>query len=533
MELEGFKNINIFFDKDISNISFFKKVKLSRFISSEDYLSEKRASNDVFISLHKSIGTDSWEIIYDSEESLEDSFFIRQGEENRFKQIFELINETIAHQKILNLHENSLIDLENVFKKASSYLETISSKAKELQDVFKFYEKYLKQVRSVLKKDASSDIEILNGISKSVSFDLSFSEEISDNPNFLYLPFNNTSKEKYLKFKSKIKNKSFFQLAVIHNFIDSFYLKRGDEQTFSFEHEIWEEAFQKIDIPMALISENGEVLLHNQSFSVLGILPKECLSFSNESKIEKNENLFRVERNELSLAGKTVNLLSFVSEDRHSRGNKNLTSQELGIVSSSIAHELNNPLAGILASLSLLEIDFDWSPESKSTIADLKSGAWRCKNLIDVFLGFSRMRTFREGGAVIDSFNHALDLLRFRMVESDIRFNFLEKLNFKFQKNVNKSVLSMVFYLILNEILTNYSHAKLINLNQDKTEQSEAKNLEGFLIEDANKIEIQIKDVKELVNLEKSKLLRYLIDYEGMAIEILESRIVLSEWSLM
>ena len=65
---------------------------------------------------------------------------------------------------------------------------------------------------------------------------------------------------------------------------------------------------------------------------------------------------------------------------------KSVSSEELGIISSSIAHELNNPLGGILAGLSVLLLE-DLEMENRLSLEEMKRGTERCRQLINIFLG--------------------------------------------------------------------------------------------------------------------------------------------------
>src|SRR5207244_298957 len=124
-------------------------------------------------------------------------------------------------------------------------------------------------------------------------------------------------------------------------------------------------------------------------------------------------------------------LFVFFTESFFLKGDGNLTpsGQELGIISSSIAHELNNPIAGIQAALSLLQLDESLNQEATQTLVEMKNGAMRCKQLIETFLGFSRANpkniVSESTMSPIDiCYQQAQNLLRFRTVESGIRFNF-------------------------------------------------------------------------------------------------------------
>lgn len=63
---------------------------------------------------------------------------------------------------------------------------------------------------------------------------------------------------------------------------------------------------------------------------------------------------------------------------------------ELGTIGSSIAHELNNPLGGILSFTQLIKMDLPKDHVLYPDILEMEAGALRCKDIIQNLLGFTR-----------------------------------------------------------------------------------------------------------------------------------------------
>ncbi len=63
---------------------------------------------------------------------------------------------------------------------------------------------------------------------------------------------------------------------------------------------------------------------------------------------------------------------------------------ELGTIGSSIAHELNNPLAGIISFTQLIKMDLPPDHLLYPDILEMEKGALRCKEIIQNLLGFTR-----------------------------------------------------------------------------------------------------------------------------------------------
>ncbi|UXR64235.1 HAMP domain-containing histidine kinase [Bdellovibrio bacteriovorus] len=63
---------------------------------------------------------------------------------------------------------------------------------------------------------------------------------------------------------------------------------------------------------------------------------------------------------------------------------------ELGTIGSSIAHELNNPLGGILSFTQLIKMDMDPQHPLYPDVVEMEAGVQRCKEIVQNLLGFTR-----------------------------------------------------------------------------------------------------------------------------------------------
>lgn len=63
---------------------------------------------------------------------------------------------------------------------------------------------------------------------------------------------------------------------------------------------------------------------------------------------------------------------------------------ELGTIGSSIAHELNNPLGGMLSFLQLIKMDLSGQEVWFNDIDEMEKGARRCRDIVESLLGFTR-----------------------------------------------------------------------------------------------------------------------------------------------
>nr|MBA2406100.1 hypothetical protein [Bdellovibrionales bacterium] len=264
------------------------------------------------------------------------------------------------------------------------------------------------------------------------------------------------------------------------------------------------------------------VYQHNTLFSNLNLAPTDCLAYKLREKIQVNDIPYNVFRKEVHHLDETKILFVFFTESFFLKGDNNHTpsGQELGIISSSIAHELNNPIAGIQAALSLLMLGEELNEEAKLTLVEMKNGATRCKQLIETFLGFSRanpksLTTLElQLSPVMLCYQQAQNLLRFRTVESGIRFSFEFSRHSEFRASVNLSLLTMTFYLILGELMTLYSHQLLV---ADKNQIE--KIIKGDIIESSQEIQIQLHELN-ISSLSFSKLIQNLLTIENFVLQV-------------
>ncbi len=69
---------------------------------------------------------------------------------------------------------------------------------------------------------------------------------------------------------------------------------------------------------------------------------------------------------------------------------------ELGTIGSSIAHELNNPLAGMLTFLQLTKLDLAGNEPYYEDIKEMELGTLRCRDIVQNLLGFTRKSKLDE-----------------------------------------------------------------------------------------------------------------------------------------
>jgi hypothetical protein len=291
-----------------------------------------------------------------------------------------------------------------------------------------------------------------------------------------------------------------------------------ESKQISEEERLIEEVFKSSSLPMAIITKNADLVIHNQSFVKLGLPPSQCLQYEHLAKVILHDtNVYKVTKISVNDDGKKF-FFCFQNIDQAKR--TSARSEELGIISSSIAHELNNPLAGIMAALSLLALDDNWSEDALKDLEEMRRGSSRCKALVETFLGFSRMNPQHTSkGTFEQALEQALNLIRFRLVENNFKFSFQKDLSAS-QVLINNSIFSMVIYLILGELITSFSHHLLVSKNIDQQKLIEGK----FYIEKKSQKEVFVMRIITNFDFEdalkNSKLIKHLLDLEAYDLQV-------------
>jgi signal transduction histidine kinase len=164
-------------------------------------------------------------------------------------------------------------------------------------------------------------------------------------------------------------------------------------------------------------------------------------------------------------------------------------SSEIGIISSSIAHEINNPLAGIISYLQLIENDVNCPQVVKSDINELLDSAHSCKDTVERLLSYSRTNIQNEKKINIS----LVEIIKDAIEITKIKNKFLRIL-FKF--NIQESE---VFYHVQKNELTHAFCHIFDNCVEAITEKINCGDLvqgkiEISILTNNNHIEVQIID---------------------------------------
>ena len=189
----------------------------------------------------------------------------------------------------------------------------------------------------------------------------------------------------------------------------------------------WDATFDAIFNPLCLVNESMEILRTNKAFS--NATQKSFKSLLGENALR----VFFKDNPEVWQTPPPINLKMQIQSkgdgkfyslmihdlgfkiDRHSMHLlliKDITDEmklerqireksklvELGTIGSSIAHELNNPLAGMLSYLQLLLMDEPKESETYEDLKEMEQATLRCRDIVLSLLGFSRKQTAENIG---------------------------------------------------------------------------------------------------------------------------------------
>lgn len=195
-------------------------------------------------------------------------------------------------------------------------------------------------------------------------------------------------------------------------------------------------AFDEFNHPMAVIDSSYTLIQANATFNrhaskkqlcyeVLFNTDKPCPNCHLGAKYstEVNGAVFDVYSNPIAIDNNPtklwINLYKNKTQEHHfeQRLNQTVKMKELGIISSSIAHELNNPIGGILSYLQLIQMDLAKDHAMTADIKAMVETTLRMKKIIEDLLIFSRINNFKD----TDLYNMA-DLVQESLSIHEIHF---------------------------------------------------------------------------------------------------------------
>lgn len=278
--------------------------------------------------------------------------------------------------------------------------------------------------------------------------------------------------------------------------------------------------------PLVVLNETLDVFHSNRAFRQLNVELKWLNELKNGELLNKNGLTFLVIilKDLQQFDGLKVVLFLTIKENRNdilSKGND----EELGIICSSIAHELNNPIGGILNAFQLLKVLNDYDEGTLAIMDEMTKSINRAHRLVNLFLGFVKKDiTQKESVQLSLTINQAVDLLRGRMIKEGFFIQLEIKESSSDLKSFNESILIIIFYILLNEALTNFARETLV---KETTQVDKTLNIQATLNQHdihLNFNNLQKCNFKEI----NSHLLKYLLKSQKLYVDESDCEIRLS-----
>ncbi len=278
-------------------------------------------------------------------------------------------------------------------------------------------------------------------------------------------------------------------------------LKRNQSETLRMQ---WEATFNALSDPVCIVDKNYSLQQANESFLRSSPLTpgKKCFevlferdtpceschlgqSFRQESP-KDHRTVFDVSSHSVKFADEHF----FVNVYRNNTEQLDLENKiiesaklaELGTIGSSIAHELNNPLGGILAYVQLLKMES--SPESPhyADFTELEKGTIRCRDIIQNLLTFSRKTDYTsiEKLELNEILTKAISLfdVQTRSLGTEVHF---DKSPLPLYNENNRNLFLQLITQVLTLFQSELKWDKQFKVNHKSKIQIETQNHESFL----------------------------------------------------
>ena len=172
----------------------------------------------------------------------------------------------------------------------------------------------------------------------------------------------------------------------------------------------WEATFDAISHPLCITTAQFKILKMNRAYALAAkkkyaeLLNKNCFdsltgttqSFNPAMPVRARLGHYEIVGQPLpfDLDEKRAHLILFRDITEENRLERRILEStklaELGTIGSSIAHELNNPLGGMLSFLQLIKMDLEKNSPLRPDIEDMERSTLKCRDIIRNLLSFTR-----------------------------------------------------------------------------------------------------------------------------------------------
>ncbi len=161
--------------------------------------------------------------------------------------------------------------------------------------------------------------------------------------------------------------------------------------------EQWEATFNAIGEPLCLTDENFQIMHTNKAFlSAANLTPARAIGKNCFDAIQPATKAreFDVTTQPIVTDDEKLLLILFRDVTEQKKMEKRIFASakmaELGTIGSSIAHDINNPLGGMLSFFQLIKMDLPADHPIRDDIIEMEAAGLRCKAIVENLLKFSR-----------------------------------------------------------------------------------------------------------------------------------------------
>lgn len=269
---------------------------------------------------------------------------------------------------------------------------------------------------------------------------------------------------------------------------------------------VWEASFDAVEDPVVILDKNFQIIRGNRAYGkfshiplpkllgkelapeILQVIQKLPADKPSETDVESAGRHFRAFFDPIGEplgAGRYVLRFHDVTEER-TLTEKILAKEqvaELGVLVGSVAHEINNPIGGILAIGQILLKDVEKGSPLATDIENIVHSAERCKKIIQTMLSLVRKSDEEKKFVdVAEAIQAALDLLGSEAKRLQVSIKFQPK-NAKTLGNRNR-LLQVFFHLLQQSLLA----------IADRREKTAPAYLRIQMIPGFGNLEVQIED---------------------------------------
>lgn len=273
---------------------------------------------------------------------------------------------------------------------------------------------------------------------------------------------------------------------------------------------LWQATFNAVSDPLCLIDQNYTVKIANKKFLEMhpdssqksnreqfGELPKEPNATGASTfriRDEKDPSIiYEVSRQAMMIDYQKHYFFVFHNISKQLQYERQLMESaklaELGTISSSIAHELNNPLGGMLNFTQLIKMDLKGDEDYYSDIVEIEKGIQKCKLIVQNLLGFSRVDDFSESRTLElhEVIQRAILIVELRTRALGIKIDFHHTLT---NKIFVEGRFNQLAHAICNILQNSYESI----IEKRKTTTDYSGTIEIKMTESANMVHVDILD---------------------------------------